>query len=60
VFGEHLRLGELVALLPAYRAADLANQAVYPSARRMPLKVRRFVDYPAGTFGDEPPWDCKE
>ncbi|MBN3767606.1 LysR family transcriptional regulator [Burkholderia sp. Ac-20365] len=57
VFGEHLRRGELVALLPTYRAADLAIQAVYPSAQRIPLKVRRFVDYLAGTFGDDPPWD---
>jgi len=60
VFGEHIRRGELVALLPAYRAADLAIQAVYPSARRIPLKVSRFVDYLAGNFGDEPPWDRKE
>lgn len=59
VFGEHLRRGELVALLPGYRAADLAIHAVYPSAQRIPLKVRRFVDYLAGTFGDEPPWDRK-
>ncbi|WP_042304099.1 LysR family transcriptional regulator [Paraburkholderia kururiensis] len=59
VFGEHLRRGELVALLPAYRAADLAIQAVYPSAQRIPLKVRRFVDYLVETFGDEPPWDQK-
>jgi DNA-binding transcriptional LysR family regulator len=59
VFGEHLRRGELVALLPAYRAADLAIQAVYASAQRIPLNVRRFVDYLAEAFGDEPPWDRK-
>lgn len=57
VFGEHLRRGELVALLPAYRTANLTIQAVYPSAQRIPLKVRRFVDYLAETFGEEPPWD---
>jgi len=57
VFGPHIRRGELVALLPSYRAAELTIQAVYPSARRIPLKVRRFVDYLAETFGDEPPWD---
>lgn len=57
VFGEHLRRGELVSLLPAYRATELAIQAVYPSARRIPLKVRRFVDYLTEAFGDEPPWD---
>ncbi|MGF6771504.1 DNA-binding transcriptional LysR family regulator [Paraburkholderia sp. GAS199] len=59
VFGEHLRRGELVELLPAYRAADLTIQAVYPSAQRIPLKVRRFVDYLAEAFGNEPPWDHK-
>lgn len=57
VFGPHIRRGELVALLPTYRAAELAIQAVYPSARRIPLKVRRFVDYLAEAFGDEPAWD---
>jgi DNA-binding transcriptional LysR family regulator len=57
VFGAHIRRGELIALLPAYRAAKLTVQAVYPSARRIPLKVRRFVDYLAETFGDEPAWD---
>ena len=59
VFGEHLGRGELVALLPGYRAAELAIQAVYPSVRRIPLKVHRFVDYLAETFGDKPPWDRK-
>jgi DNA-binding transcriptional LysR family regulator len=57
VFGEHLRQGKLVALLPAYRATELAVQAVYPSARQIPFKVRRFVDYLAEAFGDDPPWD---
>ncbi|MDR5854034.1 LysR family transcriptional regulator [Caballeronia sp. LZ062] len=57
VFGGHVRRGELVALLPAYRANELLIQAVYPGARRIPLKVRRFVDYLADAFGDEPPWD---
>lgn len=57
VFGEHLRRGELVALLQRYRATELVIQAVYPSARRIPLKVRRFVDYLVDAFGDEPPWD---
>jgi DNA-binding transcriptional LysR family regulator len=58
VFGEHLRRGELVTLLPHYRTTDLVVQAVYPSARRIPFKVRRFVDYLVDAFGDEPPWDA--
>jgi DNA-binding transcriptional LysR family regulator len=56
-FGDSLRRGELVAVLPQYRAADLALQAVYPSTRHIPLRVRRFVDCLADTFGDDPPWD---
>ncbi|WP_027820591.1 LysR family transcriptional regulator [Paraburkholderia bannensis] len=57
VFGEHLRSGQLIAVLPTYRTTELVIQAVYPSARSIPLKVRRFVDYLATAFGDIPPWD---
>jgi len=57
VFGEYLARGELVTLLPAYRAPELTIQAVYPSARHVPLKVRQFIDHLVHTFGDEPPWD---
>jgi DNA-binding transcriptional LysR family regulator len=59
MFGEHLRRADLVAMLPAYRACDLTIQADDPGAARIPLKVRRFVDNLAGTFGNEPPWDRK-
>jgi DNA-binding transcriptional LysR family regulator len=57
VFGEHLRSGQLITVLPTYRTTELVIQAVYPSARSIPLKVRRFVDYLATAFGDIPPWD---
>lgn len=57
VFGEQLRRGTLVALLPEYHASELMIQAVYPSARRIPLKVRQFVDYLIEAFSDEPPWE---
>lgn len=57
VFGEHIAHGKLVALLPDYHASELTIQAVYPSARHMPLKVRHLLDYLVAAFGDEPPWD---
>ncbi|MGV2289925.1 LysR family transcriptional regulator [Trinickia sp. YCB016] len=57
VFGEQIARGNLVALLPDYHASELTIQAVYPSARHMPLKVRHFLDYLVAAFGDEPPWD---
>jgi len=57
VFGPYLQSGELVRLLPDYRATELTIQAVYPTARYLPQKVRRFIDYLAAEFGDEPSWD---
>ncbi|WP_250493929.1 LysR family transcriptional regulator [Caballeronia sp. GAWG1-1] len=57
VFGEHIARGNLVALLPDYRTPELAIQAVYPSARHMPLKVRLLLHSLVAAFGDEPPWD---
>lgn len=57
VLGEQIARGALVELLPDYRAPDLTIQAVYPSARHLPLKVRQFVDCLAAEFGDDPPWD---
>jgi len=57
VFGDDIARGELVELLPDHRATDLVIQAVYPSARHVPLKVRLFVDRLVADFGDDPPWD---
>jgi DNA-binding transcriptional LysR family regulator len=57
VFGEQIALGKLVPLLPEYHASELVIQAVYPSTRHMPLKVRQFLDYLVAAFGDDPPWD---
>jgi DNA-binding transcriptional LysR family regulator len=57
VFGEQLARGELVALLPEYRTSGLAIHAVYPTARHVSLKARRFIDDLAEAFGANPPWD---
>ncbi|WP_413991158.1 LysR family transcriptional regulator [Labrys okinawensis] len=57
VFGERIAAGDLIALLPDHRTSDLAIHAVYPTARNIPLKARRFIDHLIGSFGGEPPWD---
>ena len=57
VFGERIAAGDLIALLPDHRTSDLAIHALYPSARNISLKARRFIDHLIGSFGDEPPWD---
>lgn len=55
--GPAIAEGKLVALLPGYVAEELVVQAIYPSARYLPSKVRSFVDYLASAFAGEPLWD---
>lgn len=52
VFCEHIKQGRLIELLPAYKTTELTIQAVYPSAIRIPFKVRSFVDFIAEALRD--------
>lgn len=56
-FGPAIAEGRLVQLLPGCVAEELVVQAIYPSARHLPSKVRSFVDYLAGAFAGDPVWD---
>jgi DNA-binding transcriptional LysR family regulator len=58
VFGERIAAGDLVALLPDHRTSELAIHGLYPSARNISLKARRFIDHMIASFGAVPPWDC--
>jgi DNA-binding transcriptional LysR family regulator len=55
VFGERIAAGDLIALLPDHRTSDLAIHALYPSARNLSLKPRRFIDHLIASFGAHPP-----
>lgn len=57
VLAKDIKAGNLVKLLPDHRTAELTINAVYPTARYVPSKVRRFIDYLVEAFKDEPPWD---
>jgi DNA-binding transcriptional LysR family regulator len=57
VFGESIAAGDLVTLLPEHKTSDFAIHALYPSARNISLKTRRFIDHLVQSFGGEPPWD---
>jgi DNA-binding transcriptional LysR family regulator len=57
VFGERIAAGDLTTLLPDHRTSDLAIHAVYPTARNISLKARRFIDHLIASFGGEPCWD---
>lgn len=54
VFREHIRQDQLIELLPDYRTSELTIQAVYPSAMRIPFKVRTFVDFIADALKAKP------
>ena len=45
IVGGDLRRGELVEILPAYRALEVGIYAVYASRKHLPLKTRRLIDY---------------
>ena len=53
VFGESLATGKLVALLPEYSTLELGIHAIYPTARHVSQKVRKFVDYLSDLRFDE-------
>lgn len=57
VFGPHLRNGTLVQLLPDCTAGELQIQAVYPTSKYVPSKLRCFLDHAARAFTGEPEWD---
>ena len=57
VFGQQVAEGNLVVLLPDHSTSDLAIHAIYPTARHVSLKLRRFIDHLAASFGGTPPWD---
>lgn len=50
--------GELRALLQEYRREPVNMHAVYPSRRNLPAKVRVFIDFLVGRFGNSPYWDA--
>jgi DNA-binding transcriptional LysR family regulator len=60
VFGQYIRQGRLKMLLPQYHTTGLSIQAVYPSALRIPNKVRSFVDFIADALSENPAWDSQE
>jgi len=54
---EALSQKRLVRVLPDWQTDEMSVFAVYPSRKFLPRKVRTFIDFIAGRFGDEPFWD---
>ncbi len=57
IVGAALKRGTLERVLPDFRPHGPSIHAVYPGHRHVPAKVRVFIDYLRGAFGDPPYWD---
>lgn len=53
-FGDDLRTGRVVPILPAFRAEPLPLNVVFQPSRRPSLKVQSFVEYFAAAFEHDP------
>ncbi|MTW10811.1 LysR family transcriptional regulator [Pseudoduganella eburnea] len=56
--GDDLLAGRLRRLLPQYRMAAAPLQAVLPSSRNLPLRVRLFLDYLQARLATAWRWDA--
>ncbi len=52
-----LASGALVPVLPEHRWRDISAYAIYPPTRHLSLRVRRFIDFLSGRYGERPYWD---
>jgi DNA-binding transcriptional LysR family regulator len=57
IVGEDLRAGRLREVLADYCPPQISIYAVYPSRRYLSAKLRSFIDFIAGYFGENPDWD---
>lgn len=56
--GPELKNGSLAIVLPQYRVETRVGiYAIFPSRQFLPVKVRLFIDYLAGIYGQKPYWD---
>ena len=56
---DDLRTGRLVQLLPDFGLHELSIQALYPTRKQLPLKVRKLVDFLVAAFRD-PVWSAEQ
>ena len=55
IVGTDLARGDLVEVMPDFRASELGIHAVYPTRKHLPTKTRAMVDFLVASFRT-PPW----
>lgn len=54
IYGDDIRAGRVKPILTAFRLPALPLNVVFQPARRLSLKIRRFVDYFSAAFSEDP------
>ncbi len=49
-YGDSVKNGELIQILPDWQLPELTLYALYPDRRLLPMKVRAFIDFMASWF----------
>ncbi|WP_288984670.1 LysR family transcriptional regulator [uncultured Pseudoalteromonas sp.] len=60
IAGEALAQGKVVRILNDYEPEPMGLYMVYANRQFLPSKVRAFVDFTSGYYGDTPYWDLGE
>ncbi|KAA1153512.1 LysR family transcriptional regulator [Pseudoalteromonas sp. FUC4] len=60
IAGEALAQGKVVRILKDYEPEPVGLYMVYANRQFLPSKVRAFVDFTSGYYGDIPYWDLGE
>lgn len=54
LFAPEIASGAVRVVMPEYQSGSLSISAIHPAARRLPAKVRVFVDFLANCFAQDP------
>jgi DNA-binding transcriptional LysR family regulator len=54
LFASEIASGVVGVVMPDYQLGALAISAIHPAGRRLPAKVRVFIDFLAGCFAQDP------
>ena len=60
IAGEALAQGKVVRILKDYEPEPMGLYMMYANRQFLPSKVRAFVDFTSGYYGDVPYWDLGE
>ena len=55
--GDAIKQGKLKVILKAFEPEPMGLYVVYPHRKLMATKLRSFIDFIGGYYGESPSWD---